>query len=100
MQDLTKITTPFGLLDKETQGALRSHEGPIEYYNGLNWGEVARKNWSNTGTYRAKREPMTIWVNEYECGTLGRCHTCFEIATLAANGGKSKRTIKFVEVIE
>ncbi len=34
MQDLTKITTPFGLLDDETKAALIAHGGPYEVYNG------------------------------------------------------------------
>lgn len=33
MIDLTKITTPFGLLDKETQDALRAHGGPYEWFS-------------------------------------------------------------------
>ncbi len=33
MTDLTKITTPFGLLDAETQEALKAHGGPWEYYS-------------------------------------------------------------------
>lgn len=32
MIDLTKITTPFGLLDAETQEALRAHGGPYECF--------------------------------------------------------------------
>lgn len=32
MADLTAITTPFGLLDKETQDALRAHGGPYEAF--------------------------------------------------------------------
>ena len=32
MTDLTAITTPFGLLDRETQEALKAHGGPYEVY--------------------------------------------------------------------
>ena len=32
MTDLTALTTPFGLLDRETQEALTAHGGPIEQY--------------------------------------------------------------------
>jgi hypothetical protein len=38
--DLTKIKKPFGLLDPETQAALRAHGGPYEVFavsNGLGW---------------------------------------------------------------
>ena len=31
MADLTAITTPFGLLDRETQEALNAHSGPLEW---------------------------------------------------------------------
>lgn len=31
--DLTAIKTPFGLLDRETQEALKAHGGPYEYLN-------------------------------------------------------------------
>jgi hypothetical protein len=32
MTDLTAITTPFGLLDRETQEALKAHGGPYEAF--------------------------------------------------------------------
>ena len=32
MQDLTKLTTPVGLLDEETRAALIAHGGPYEYW--------------------------------------------------------------------
>ena len=35
--DLTKITTPFGLLDAETQKALKEYKGTIEYFDGEDW---------------------------------------------------------------
>jgi hypothetical protein len=37
MTDLTKITTPFGLLDPETREALKAHGGPYEYYSLQGW---------------------------------------------------------------
>lgn len=35
--DLTAITTPFGLLDKATQDALRDHGGPVDQYTSCGW---------------------------------------------------------------
>ena len=32
MTDLTDLKTPFGLLDRETQEALKAHGGPYEYW--------------------------------------------------------------------
>ena len=40
MTDLTKIEKPFGLLDAETQAALKAHGGPWEYFNGT-WLDAA-----------------------------------------------------------
>ena len=37
MTDLTDLKTPFGLLDRETQEALKAHGGPYEYWNGGSW---------------------------------------------------------------
>lgn len=37
MTDLTKITTPFGLLDEATQEALKAHGGPFEWFSGEAW---------------------------------------------------------------
>ena len=34
MRDLTKITTPYGLLDEATQKALQDHGGPYEEWRG------------------------------------------------------------------
>lgn len=59
--DLTKITTPFGLLDKETQDALKAWPHGIEIYCGVNhaaW-EPAQFNelWRVCRTYRARKSP-------------------------------------------
>lgn len=54
--DLTKIEKPFGLLDDETQQALRDHGGPIEFYYTEGWEEL-KPAWSNYLTYRAKPQP-------------------------------------------
>ena len=60
MIDLTKITTPYGLLDEATQNALREHGGPYERYSLDNeWVAVdslTRVGWPAT-VYRVKSEP-------------------------------------------
>lgn len=54
MTDLTKITTPFGLLDPETQEALKAHGGPYEVYFSVGWESVASPFWAINCCYRVK----------------------------------------------
>ena len=59
-QDLTAITTPFGLLDEQTQGALRSAGAAgakIEYFGNLGWEVVQKPIWNDWYAYRVKLEP-------------------------------------------
>ena len=56
--DLTNITTPFGLLDAETQAALKAHGGPYEYYGPVGWENFDRPSWSTNYTYRVRPEPL------------------------------------------
>lgn len=56
--DLTTITTPYGLLDADTQKALREHEGVIEvYYRDGLWRSISDPEWSLPCTYRVRPEP-------------------------------------------
>lgn len=58
MIELTKITTPFGLLDAETQEALKTHGGPWEYYDvGSEWEDCPDAAWIDRTTYRVKPAP-------------------------------------------
>jgi hypothetical protein len=59
MIDLTAITTPFGLLDRETQEALKAHGGPWEVYTHLaGWEKtVGIPIWAKGNTYRVKPAP-------------------------------------------
>jgi hypothetical protein len=61
MQDLTKITTPFGLLDEETRQALVAHGGPYEHWHGTTgWFETQKSpNHFATFVYRVKPQPLT-----------------------------------------
>lgn len=62
--DLTAITTPFGLLDDATQGALMAHGGPWEYLartvpeNLPIWNETTRPAWWRDATYRVRPAPV------------------------------------------
>ena len=54
MSDLTAIITPFGLLDRETQEALKAHGGPYEmYYGTVGWKSEISPGWMASNTYRA-----------------------------------------------
>ena len=56
--DLTAITTPFGLLDRETQEAMKAHGGPWEFLNTSgDWDELESPVWGNNSTYRVKPAP-------------------------------------------
>lgn len=64
MQDLTKITTPFGLLDAETQEALRAHGGPYQRFGNAGWRGCIPL-WQTADTYRVKPqppEPREWWI--------------------------------------
>ena len=69
MTELTKITTPPCFLPEETREKLKAHKksgGKVQVL--LLTGEwvVASKTFWNPGrVYRAKPEPLELWVNEY-----------------------------------
>jgi hypothetical protein len=67
--DLTKITTPFGLLDKATQDALRAWEhGWEQYFGGSGWVEVFEIPKTVSATIRAKPAPeVPETVTLYGC---------------------------------
>ena len=65
MIDLTKIEKPYGLLDKETQDALKAHSengGEIQRYYQRGWMRLVAQAWDHAFVYRAKPEPV---VKEY-----------------------------------
>jgi hypothetical protein len=62
--DLTKITTPFGLLPKETQDALKAHGGPYEIWGGNDWNDWPPMR-TGTATYRVKPAPKVETVVLY-----------------------------------
>jgi hypothetical protein len=57
MIDLTRITTPFGLLDEETQAALKAHGGPYEIWVG-EWQDWSDPEWQGSSyAFRVKPQP-------------------------------------------
>ncbi len=69
MVDLTKIEKPFGLLDAQTQEALRAWPHGVEFFNNVGrWRDALAPDWSSGLTYRAKPAPVTprvAYVNYY-----------------------------------
>jgi hypothetical protein len=61
MTDLTKIEKPFGLLDDETQSALREYDGTIEWFNGSIWVCNGHTFFYNSSTYRAVPPKLPEW---------------------------------------
>ena len=58
MTDLTDLKTPFGLLDRETQEALKAHGGPYELWRGSLWGDVdPHDDFDSWYAYRVKPAP-------------------------------------------
>ena len=62
--DLSKITTPFGLLSKEVKDMLQKQKGAtLQFYNQRGeWVEVKFPTWDKTSVYRVKPEPREWWV--------------------------------------
>lgn len=68
MEDLYMIEKPFGLLDKETQDALRDNPDELEYFTGYDWvpwpdNITFQEHWA----YRLKAKPP---VPKYVPGVL------------------------------
>lgn len=98
MTDLTKITTPFGMLDRLTQEALRTHRGQIEMFEGDTWEEVD-PSWSNRLTYRVKPtppKPREWWLRLNAAGAISG--TDLALGDPPPNWDKA-RTIKVREVL-
>ena len=65
MTDLTAITTPFGLLDRETQEALKAHGGPRERWDGTAWvlsSDVEPCPWISYRVKPAPPKPREWWL--------------------------------------
>ncbi len=80
MTDLTAIKTPFGLLDRETQEALKAHGGPYEFWPSYSddWGIAPNDTdcWINRMIYRVKPAPpklREVWLRTNHNGELREC---------------------------
>lgn len=65
MTDLTKIEKPFGLLDEETQAALKAlPQGEAQFFrdDGL-WKDLSFWRWKKDLTYRQKPRPALVVPN-------------------------------------
>jgi len=71
--DLTTITTPFGLLDDDTQKALQECDGGVEMWIGSSWLLVNEPLFSLSSTYRVKPTPSVktftqrVWLDDLQC---------------------------------
>lgn len=95
--DLTQITTPFGLLDEETQKALKAHEGGVEYYryDGL-WSFTGGPVWEKHLTYRAKPEPKRETFTG-ECRAMVFQRRCPTLTDEGTQGQPGKYTADVVD---
>lgn len=78
--DLTAIKTPFGLLDREAQEALKAHGGPYEMWAGDGWSHHPSPAWDGWYAYRVKPAPPKLrefWINVY-AGAVGGPYSVFE----------------------
>jgi hypothetical protein len=96
MTDLTKITTPYGLLDKDTQEALKTAHSlgkTIQIFDILGkWSEVCNPKFDVALAYRVKPEPVTV-VNKARHICAGNfCMITLDIST-AANQGTLTTTL-------
>lgn len=102
MTDLTQITQPLCFLTEETRKALKAHKksgGKVQVL--LLTGEwvVASKTFWNPGrVYRAKPEPLELWVNEYP-GHVCYSHPSEEEADYHAGFGRL-RCFRVIEAPE
>lgn len=55
--DLTKVNVPFGLLDRDTQEALKAHGGPYEMFGEVEWRHIASPGFAGGNTYRVIPTP-------------------------------------------
>lgn len=68
MTDLTNITTPLGLLEPETEEALRAHGGPYEFFNASGqWIPKYHEGWQPNAVYRVvKPKPTPLIVHDWD----------------------------------
>lgn len=105
MTDLTALTTPFGLLDRETQEALKAHDGPWENYSdGAQWQTCFNPKWYDRTVYRAKPAPPKLcerWATNQILHETREKAESFRAELIAVNPGLEFPPIRrFVEMPE
>jgi hypothetical protein len=86
MTDLTKITTPFGLLDKETQEALVAAPlVTVQFWDGpYGWKDHDNSEFFSRNVYRVKPQPRKArvlgWASLHSDGNLSGLYWCREDA--------------------
>jgi hypothetical protein len=106
MTDLSKITTPFGLLDEQTREALKAHGGPYEFFNGSAFVlslSTTLENIDDGLTYRVKPQPpkpREWWaVGKHLHDNVEEARS-FRIACADLSGDQSHLTSPIVRVRE
>jgi len=106
MTDLTAITTPYGLLDPETQEALKAHGGPWEVFSAFGWGfwgGAPIYGWPVDRAIRVKPahpQPRTLYLCE-DPGLIPTIHKTAIDATRAALAyGHGATVSEWREVLE
>lgn len=81
MTDLTTITTPFGLLDAETQAAIKAHGGPYQYWfpedGWRDYKGIGHPTWTVHTVYRVKPappKPREWWIEISPSGMTSMAH--------------------------
>jgi hypothetical protein len=97
--DLTEVNVPFGLLDAETQAALKAHGGPYQLWEGTHWATRSDKPvFDGWYTYRVKPQPpkpREWWLTS--CG--GYLHTFADLAA-AETYRDCNRNVSIIHVRE
>ena len=108
MTDLTALTTPFGLLDPETQEALKAHGGPYETFMQKSWvGLPAGQDFSRTRfdySYAvrvrpAPPQPRTIYLCEFQSGERSIHKTAIDATKAALAYGPGATVSEWREVL-
>ena len=95
MIDLAAITTPYGLLDRETQEALKAHPGPFEYYSSFGyWAPLVGRPGCRSDTYRVKPAPP-----KPRTGYVGAWHICETVEDFRRDYGSDADFIHVREVL-
>ena len=106
MTDLTAITTPFGLLDRETQEALKAARFvTYEKFNDEGeWDVIAWPAWSPSVVYRVKPappKPRERWATSQILHETREEAEAFRAQLIAENPGMDfPPIVRFIEAID